>query len=62
MIIPNGTTVTLPGLDKIYVQNYLTGSVTMNNLQLFLADINKDGLVTNLDAELINQFAKFKYF
>ena len=58
----DGTTVTLPGLDKIYIQNYLTGSVSMNNIQLFLADINKDGVVTNLDAELINQFAKNKYF
>ena len=58
----DGETITLPGLDQIFVQNYLTGSVSMNNLQLFLADINKDGEVTILDANFINQFAKYKYF
>lgn len=53
-------TGTLPGLDQTFVQEYLAGLVSMNNLQMFLADINKNGVINIFDAQLINQFAKDK--
>ena len=59
--IVDGVEVIAPGSDQVFVQNYLSGAVSMNNLQLFLSDINKDGVVNLLDANLINQFANDKY-
>lgn len=56
-----GEEITLPGLDQIYVQNYLSGAVSMNNLQKFLADIDKDGIVSIFDASIINRFAENKF-
>lgn len=52
----------LPGLDQIFVQNYIAKIKTMNNLQLFLADMDKNGVVDIFDTLLINQFAKNKYY
>ena len=57
-----GNPVALPGLDYLFVQNYIAKNITMNNLQLFLADMDKNGVVDLFDTLLINQFAKNKKF
>lgn len=61
VINEDGEIISLPGLDQIYVQNYLSGAVSMNNLQKFLADIDKDGTVSIFDVSIINRFAENKF-
>lgn len=41
--------------------NEVNGVLSMNNLQKFLADINKDGVVNYLDVSLTNNFVINKY-
>ena len=57
-----GKPIALPGLDQTFVQEYLAGIVNMNNLQMFLADINKDDKINIFDATFINQFAEQKFY
>lgn len=57
-----GKPITLPGLDYRFVQDYVAKKVTINNLQLFLADMDKNGIVDLFDTLLINQFTKNKYY
>ena len=40
--------------DATYVQNYLNNYVSLNNIELFLADANYDGVVDDLDVDKIN--------
>ena len=51
----------LPGLDQIFVQNYLINPYELSCLQYFLTDIDKDGVISILDASMISQFANDKY-
>lgn len=53
--------MTLHDSDQTYLHNYLSGSINMNNLQKFLADINKDGVIDYLDVSMINSFAINKF-
>lgn len=58
----DGESYALPGLDLMFIQDYLVGIESMNNLQLFLSDMDKDGEVSIMDAVFVNQFADKKYF
>lgn len=54
--------IVLAGPDQTFVQNYITDEYPLSNLQFYLADIDKDGYVTIMDAVGICRLVENKFY
>lgn len=54
-------TNTSVGQDQLFIQNYIMNPTTLSNIQFYLTDVNKDGVIDIMDATMAGYLAINKY-
>lgn len=49
------------GVDQLFIQNYTFNPITLNNIQFYLCDADKDGVISIMDATIAGCLAINKY-
>ncbi len=57
----NGEIMNLPGADQSFIQNYINNPTILSNLQFFLSDVDKDGVISIMDATMVGSLIVNKY-